>query len=127
MKNSKSLIPDLKELGLLMLGFLPWMLFLFLSGHTMTSLKIAIVISLVATFTLGFWRSETWLYPELGYLDIFYFVSFMVDFLNNEWLAREMDLVSNVSLATIMWFTVLIGKTLCFAICPERHAERTVE
>ena len=54
MKNIESFTPDFKELGLLMLGFLPWMLFLFLSGHTMLSLKIAVVISLVASVTLGF-------------------------------------------------------------------------
>ena len=48
MKNPKSIIPDLKELGLLMLGFLPWILFLFLSGNTLNSLKIAVVVSLVA-------------------------------------------------------------------------------
>lgn len=110
MKNSESFIPDLKELGLLTLGFLPWMLFLFLSGHTMTSLKIAIVISLVATFTLGFGDLKRGFILSWGTLIFFLLCLIMVDFLNNEWLAREMDLVSNVSLATIMWFTVLIGK-----------------
>jgi len=50
----------------------------------------------------------------------------MIDFLNNEWMAMEMDLVSNLALAAIMWFTVSIGKPL-FCNTPERFAERTLE
>lgn len=53
-QNIESFIPDFKALGLLMLGFFPWMLFLFLSGHTMLSLKIAVVVSLAAPVALGF-------------------------------------------------------------------------
>ena len=37
---------DLKELGVLLLGFVPWLLFLFLSGHTLESLEISILASL---------------------------------------------------------------------------------
>ena len=37
---------DIKELCILLLGFNPWLLFLFLAGHSMPSLKIAIIISL---------------------------------------------------------------------------------
>jgi len=33
MKDTKSFIPDLKELGGLVLGFLPWMLSLFFRSH----------------------------------------------------------------------------------------------
>jgi hypothetical protein len=110
MKNSESFIPDLKELGLLMLGFLPWMLFLFFSGHTMLSLKIAIVISLIASVTLGFGDLKRGFILTWGTCIFFLICLIMVDFLNNVWIAREMDLVSNLALATIMWFTVLIGK-----------------
>lgn len=110
MKKTESFIPDLKELGLLMLGFLPWMLFLFFSGHTMLSLKIAVVISLVASVTLGFGDLKRGFILTWGTCIFFLICLIMVDFLNNKWIAMEMDLVSNLALSAIMWFTVLIGK-----------------
>jgi hypothetical protein len=110
MKNTNSFLPDLKELGLLMLGFLPWMLFLFLSGHTMVSLKIAIVVSLVTTVTVGFRDLKRGFILQWGTLVFFTVCLVTVVFLNNIWMAMEMDLLSNLALAGIMWFTVAIGK-----------------
>ena len=110
MKNTESFIPDLKELGLLIMGFLPWMLFLFFSGHTMLSLKIAIVISLVASVTLGFGDLKRGFILSWGTSIFFLLCLIMVDFMNSVWMAMEMDLLSNLALAAIMWFTVLIGK-----------------
>ncbi|MDD4604359.1 MAG: hypothetical protein PHF97_11215 [Bacteroidales bacterium] len=110
MKHINSFIPDLKDLGLLMLGFLPWMLFLFFSGHTMLSLKIAIVISLVASITLGFGDLKRGFILQWGTCIFFIVCLVLVDLLNSRWMAMEMDLVSNLALASIMWFTILIGK-----------------
>lgn len=110
MKDTKSFIPDLKDLGLLMLGFLPWMLFLFLSGHTLASLKIAIIVSLVTTVTIGFGDLKRGFVLQWGTCIFFISCLIMVNFLNNIWMAMEMDLLSNLALAAIMWFTVLIGK-----------------
>jgi carotenoid cleavage dioxygenase len=110
MKNPKSFIPDLKELGLLMLGFLPWILFLFTSGDSMHSLKIAIVISLVACVTLGFGDLKRGFILQWGTLIFFVFCIIMVDLLNNLWIASKMDLLSNLAISSIMWISVLIGK-----------------
>jgi len=110
MENTKSFIPDLKELGLLMLGFLPWMLFLFLAGHTMTSLKIAIIISFVTAVTLGFGDLKRGFILQWGTVIFFFICIILVNLLDNIWMATEMDLVSNTALASIMWFTVVIGK-----------------
>ena len=110
MKNTESFIPDLKELGLLMLGFLPWMLFLFIAGHTMTSLKIAIIISFVTAVTLGFGDLKRGFILQWGTVIFFFSCIILVNLLDNVWMAREMDLVSNSALASIMWFTVVIGK-----------------
>jgi len=110
MKDTKSFIPDLKELGGLVLGFLPWMLFLFFSGHTLLSLKIAVVISLLASITLGFSDLKRGLILSWGTCIFFIVCLILVNFMNNVWMAREMDLVSNLALAAIMWFTVIIGK-----------------
>ncbi|MCK9422803.1 MAG: hypothetical protein M0Q38_09405 [Bacteroidales bacterium] len=110
MKNPESFIPDLKELGLLMLGFLPWLLFLFFSGNTMSSLKIAIVISLVTSVVFGFGDLKRGFILQWGTCLFFFICLITVDFLNNLWVAKEMDLLSNLALSTIMWFSVIIGK-----------------
>ena len=110
MENTKSFMPDLKELGLLFLGFLPWMLFLFIAGHTMASLKIAIIISFVTAITLGFGDLRRGFILQWGTVIFFFSCIILVNLLDNVWMAREMDLVSNSALASIMWFTVLIGK-----------------
>jgi carotenoid cleavage dioxygenase len=110
MENTKSFIPDLKELGQLMLGFLPWMLFLFIAGHTMTSLKIAIIISFVTAVTLGFGDLKRGFILQWGTVIFFLICLILVNLLDNVWMATEMDLVSNTALASIMWFTVVIGK-----------------
>jgi carotenoid cleavage dioxygenase len=110
MKNTESFIPDLKELGLLMLGFLPWMIFLFIAGHTMASLKTAIIISFVIAVTLGIGDLKRGFILQWGTCIFFFICLIMVNLLDNVWMAREMDLVSNGALASIMWFTVVIGK-----------------
>jgi hypothetical protein len=110
MKNTESIIPDLKELGLLMLGFLPWMLFLFIAGHTMTSLKIAIIISFVTAVAFGFGDLRRGFILTWGTCIFFVSCLILVNLLDNIWMASEMDLVSNLALASIMWFTILIGK-----------------
>jgi heme O synthase-like polyprenyltransferase len=33
-------VRDVKDLGVLLLGFMPWLLFLFLAGHSLASLGI---------------------------------------------------------------------------------------
>jgi hypothetical protein len=110
MTNSKSFIPDLKELGLLMLGFLPWMLFLFLSGHTLLSLKIAVIVSLVTTVTVGFGDLKRGFILQWGTFVFFVVCLITINLFNDIWMAMEMDFISNLALAAIMWFTVLIGK-----------------
>ncbi|MCX6246140.1 MAG: hypothetical protein NTW10_00265 [Bacteroidetes bacterium] len=110
MTNTKSFLPDLKELGLLMLGFLPWMLFLFISGHTMMSLKIAVIISLVTTVTLGFGDLKRGFILTWGTFVFFIVCLITINLLNDTWMARQMDLLSNLGLAAIMWFTLAIGK-----------------
>jgi carotenoid cleavage dioxygenase len=110
MKNPKSIIPDLKELGLLMLGFLPWILFLFLSGNTLNSLKIAVVVSLVACLVLGFGDLKRGFILSWGTLIFFVLCLILIDFLNVVWIAKEMDLLSNLAISSIMWFSVIINK-----------------
>jgi carotenoid cleavage dioxygenase len=110
MKSDKSILPDLKELGSLILGFLPWMLFLFLSGNTLSSLERATIISLVACIAFGFTELKQGFILQWGTLLFFSFCVITINFFHIMWVAVYMDLLSNSALAFVMWLTLLLGK-----------------
>ena len=101
---------DIKELGVLLLGFIPWLLFLLLSGHSLASLEIAIMVSLVASLIFGFGDLKRGYILTWGTLLFFCFCAIFVNFLHVFWVATYMDLLSNTALAGIMWLTLLAGK-----------------
>jgi hypothetical protein len=111
MTNSfESILPDLKELGGLVLGFLPWLLFLFFSGHTLPSLERATIISLVACITVGFAELKRGFILAWGTLLFFSTCVITVNLYHIMWVAMYMDLLSNSALACVMWLTLLLGK-----------------
>jgi hypothetical protein len=101
---------DLKDLGVLVLGFMPWLLFLFLSGHTLTSLERATVISLVASATFGLGELKRGYTLQWGTLLFFLACVLLVNLLGIVWVADQMDLLANTSLACLMWLTVAVGR-----------------
>ena len=110
MNSSESILPDLKELGGLVLGFLPWLLFLFLSGHSLASLERATIISLVASLAFGFRELKQGFILSWGTLLFFAMCVIMVNLFHVMWVAMYMDLLSNSALALVMWLTLLMGK-----------------
>ena len=110
MKSSESILPDLKELGGLVLGFMPWILFLFLSGTTLASLEKATIISLLACLILGFSELKRGFILQWGTLLFFSMCVITVNLFHVIWVAMHMDLLSNSALAFVMWLTLLLGK-----------------
>jgi hypothetical protein len=111
-------VRDLKDLGVLILGFIPWLLFLFLGGHTLTSLERAMIISLVACPIFGFGDLRRGFILAWGTLIFFISCVVLVNFLNVVWVAAQMDLLSNTSLAFIMWLTMAVGKPFALQYLP---------
>ena len=101
---------DIKALGVLLLGFIPWLLFLLLSGHSLTSLEHAIIVSLFASLIFGFRDLKRGYILTWGTFLFFCFCAVFVNLLNVLWVATYMDLLSNTALASIMWLTILVGK-----------------
>lgn len=110
MRSPESILPDLKELGGLILGFLPWLLFLFLSGKTLASLERATVISLAACLVLGFRELKLGFILQWGTLLFFGFCVVTINLFHILWVAMYMDLLSNSALAFVMWLTLLLGR-----------------
>jgi hypothetical protein len=101
---------DLKELGVLVLGFIPWLLFLFFSGHTLTSLEHATIVSLFASLTFGFGELRRGYILQWGTLLFFCSCVVLVNLFRMIWVADHMDLLANTALAGTMWLTILVGK-----------------
>jgi len=112
---------NLKELGVLLLGFVPWMIFLFFSGHTLTSLERAIIVSLFASLVFGFGELRRGYILQWGTLFFFCFCFVLVNLFKVVWVANNMDLLANTALAGTMWLTILVGKP--FAL---QYAKRDV-
>jgi len=110
MKSPESIIPDLKELGGLILGFLPWLLFLFLAGKTIASLEKAILLSLCTCLIFGFRELRLGFILTWGTLIFFSFCAITINFFHLMWVAMYMDLLSNSALAFVMWLTLLMGE-----------------
>jgi carotenoid cleavage dioxygenase len=101
---------DLKDLGLLLVGFMPWLLFLFISGHSLASLERAILICLLASLTFGFGELRRGYILQWGTLVFFAACALLVNALSVTWVAMQMDLLANLTLACIIWLTILVGK-----------------
>ncbi len=101
---------ELAELGSLLLGFAPWVLFLFLSGHSLTSLERALLVSLGASVVFGFSELRAGFVLQWGSLIFFAGSLLLIAVFHFYWLADHMDLVANGSLAAIVWATILSGR-----------------
>ena len=100
----------LKEILTFLLGFAPWLLFLFLSGDTLTSLERAIIISLVASVIFGYRDLRNGFILSWGSLLFFASCVVTVNLLKMVFVAKNMGIIANGFLAAIIWLTILVGK-----------------
>lgn len=98
---------ELKDAAVLLLGFLPWLLFLFFSGHSMESLERISWVCLAASLTFGFSELRSGFILQWGTLIFFSSCVIFVSLLRVPWVAMNMDLLANVSLAAVIWATLL--------------------
>lgn len=101
---------EFKDLGILLLGFLPWLLFLVLSGNTLTSLERATLVSLAASLIFGFGELKRGFILQWGTLIFFSACVVSINLLKMVWVATYMDLLANGALAVTMWVTILVGR-----------------
>lgn len=100
---------DIRELTGLVLGFIPWLLLLFLARGGLANLKVAILISLSAALVFGFHGLRKGFLLSWGTLIFFAFAAITVNLLTLIWVAKHMDLLANTTLASLMWGSILLG------------------
>ncbi len=101
---------ELKELVNFLLGFMPWLLFLFFSGQTFASLERSIILGLLASLILGFRELRKGFLLQWGTLLFFAACAVTVDLMKSVAVAKSMGIISNGFLACLIWGTVLIRK-----------------
>lgn len=122
---------DLEEFGKLMLGFLPWILFLFLAGHTLVSLERALIICLTVSVVCGFKDLRKGFIISWGTLIFFVVSAFALIVWKSRFVATHMGVISNAFLASLIWGSIIAGKpfTLQYAresLPPERWTDPAV-
>lgn len=101
---------DLIDLLKFLLGFISWILFLFLAGNTLASLEIAIIICLFASVVFGFKQLRGGFILQWGTVIFFAACAILVNLLHMEVIAKNMGIIANGFLTAIIWLTILIGK-----------------
>ncbi|NQU95065.1 MAG: hypothetical protein HQ549_02365 [Candidatus Omnitrophica bacterium] len=101
---------EFKEIIKFLSGFMPWILFLFLSGHTLASLEKSIIICLLASLIFGFRELRKGFILQWGTLLFFAGCAITLNLMNVIFVAKNMGIISNGFLASLIWVTILIGK-----------------
>lgn len=101
---------DLIEILKFLLGFASWIVFLFLSGNTLTSLEHALVISFMISVIFGYRQLLSGFILQWGSVLFFAWCVIMVNFLHNVTIAKNMGMIANGFLTAIIWMTILTGK-----------------
>lgn len=101
---------DIREFCEMLLSFLPWLLFLFLAGHTLSSLNLAILVALVASIAFGWDDLKRGLILPWATVLFFAFSAVSVNLFGLVWVAKNMELLAKGFLTSIMWFTLLVGQ-----------------
>lgn len=91
-------------------GFMPWIVFLFISGHSLSSLERSLLICLAVCLVFGFQDLLRGFLLQWGTLLFFVSSTILVNGFKIVWIAVYMGIIANAYLAFIMWTTIFIGK-----------------
>ena len=101
---------ELIELVKFLFGFIPWILFLFLSGNTLISLERSIIIALLASVIFGFRELRKGFILQWGTFLFFMACAITVNLFKLLFVSEYMAIISNGFFASLIWVTILIGK-----------------
>ena len=101
---------EIKEAVKFTFGFMPWIVFLFISGQSFSSLERSLLISLAVCLVFGFRDLRRGFLLQWGTLLFFVVSTILVNGFKIVWIAVHMGILANAYLAFIMWTTIFIGK-----------------
>jgi hypothetical protein len=87
-----------------------WLLFLFLSGHSLSSLEVAIVVSLLASVVFGYRDLRSGMLLTWATLVFFLLSAVFINVFNVVWVARNMEILAKSYFAIVIWFGMAVGR-----------------
>jgi tryptophan-rich sensory protein len=90
----------------LVLGFAPWLAFMFIAHDSLFRLKLGLIVALVLCLLMGLLRLHRGVILWAG-LAFFGYAMIAVVWLENHWAMRHMGILANGALALSTWYTVI--------------------
>ena len=117
----------MKQIISILLGFMPWIVFAAVSGPSLFRLNAAIIAALVLVLFMGFKQLAKGFILTWGSLIFFAVILVMVVLLRNLWFIRNLEILSQGTLAAIAWLSICLGKPFVLqyaleTVPPERQA-----
>ncbi|MGO9736179.1 MAG: hypothetical protein ACLPVO_01950 [Desulfomonilaceae bacterium] len=117
----------MREILSILLGFLPWIVFGAISGPSLFRLKAAIIAALALVLVMGYKQLSKGFILTWGSLFFFSFNLVMVALFENLWVIKNLDILTNGSLAAIACLSIFLGKPFVLqyareTVPPERQA-----
>lgn len=100
----------MKEFLQLILGFIPWLILMFIPAHSLSQLELAILICLAASIVFGFRDLRDLFILQWGTLIFFVACAILINGLKIIWFAENMDIIANGFLAGLIWISIALKK-----------------
>ena len=117
----------MKEILSILLGFLPWIVFGVISGPSLWRLNAAIIVALALVLVMGYKQLAKGFILTWGSLLFFGVNLVMVVLFRNLWVIKNLDILTNGTLAAIACLSIFLGKPFVLqyareTVPPERQA-----
>jgi len=105
----------------LLLGFAPWIAFLFIAHGSLFRLKLGLVVAALLTIVMAVMKLHKGVVMWVGIV-FFTFASIAVLGFENAWAMRHMGILANGALAAGAWITLALGKPFTLEYAREHVA-----
>lgn len=103
----------------IILGFAPWLIFLFIAHGSLFRLKLGLIIILILTIIMAVTKIHRGIISWAGLL-FFPLVSMAVIIFNNMWVIKHIEIFASASLAIFTWLSIIVRKPFTIEYAKEK-------
>lgn len=104
----------------ILLGFIPWIIYLFLISHNPQHINLAIIVAFVLTTVVEFNELRKGFVLAIGTFVYFIVMLIGVTILHNQWLMSYPFLLANTALAVIAWGSLIVKQPFTIQYAKEK-------
>jgi hypothetical protein len=117
----------MKEIIGVLIGFAPWIAFGLISGPSIAQVSAGIITAFILSLVTGAKDLARGFVLTWGSFIFFGINIVLIVILKNQWVLKNLDIMSHGTLATIAWLSVIIGKPFVLQYArqttpPEKHS-----